>query len=102
MNTFRPLHDNVLVLPDRKPEKTPGGIFIPDNAQKVATEGTVVAVGRGCRTSTGVFIETQVKAGDRILWSSHYDATPIMIDGVEHFVMSESNVIGVAEASSAT
>lgn len=96
---FTPLHDNVLLRPNKRETKTPGGIFIPDNVQKMSVEGDVVAVGRGYRTTSGTFVETQVKPGQRVLLASQYAATPVMIDGVEHVVMREQHIIGIVESS---
>ena len=62
--TFRPLHDRVLVRRLEAPEKTAGGIIIPDNAKEKPQEGEVVAVGSGTSTDDGTIIALDVKAGD--------------------------------------
>ena len=43
----RPLNDKVLIKRVDAPEKTKGGIIIPDTATEKPQEGEVVAVGKG-------------------------------------------------------
>ena len=40
-----PLGERVLIKQTKKEERTKGGIYIPDSAQKERKEGTVMAVG---------------------------------------------------------
>ena len=51
--TFRPLHDRVLVRRIEAPEKTAGGIIIPDNAKEKPQEGEIVSTGSGARAEDG-------------------------------------------------
>ncbi len=51
--TFRPLGDRVLVRRVEEPERTKGGIIIPDTAKEKPQEGEIVAVGPGDRTNAG-------------------------------------------------
>ena len=44
---LKPIGSKILVQPKPKDEKTAGGLYMPDYAQKKSTEGTVIAVGRG-------------------------------------------------------
>lgn len=44
---LRPIHDVVVIVRDDTEEETPGGIIIPDTAQKKVTRGRVLAVGPG-------------------------------------------------------
>ncbi len=78
--TFRPLHDRVLVRRLEAPEKTAGGIIIPDNAKEKPQEGEVVAVGSGTSTDDGVIIPLDVKAGDKILFGK-WSGTEVKLDG---------------------
>lgn len=41
--TLSPLHDRVLIRPDKAEEKTAGGIIIPDNAKEKPQRGVVIA-----------------------------------------------------------
>ena len=92
---IRPLHDRILVKRIEGEEKTKGGIIIPDTAKEKPQEGRVVAVGPG-RTEDGKLIKLDVKKGDRILFAK-YAGTEIKLDGEEHIIMREEDVLGVIE-----
>ena len=92
--TFRPLHDRVLVRRLEAPEKTAGGIIIPDNAQEKPQEGEVVAVGSGTASDDGTIIALDLKAGDKILFGK-WSGTEVKIDGEDLIIMKESDVLGV-------
>jgi chaperonin GroES len=92
----RPLQDRLLVRRVEEQEKTKGGIIIPDSAKERPLEGNVVAVGNGKRTEDGTLIPLDVKAGDRILFGK-YAGTEIKVDGVDHIILREDEVLGVLE-----
>ena len=93
---FRPLHDRVVVRRLNAEEKTRGGIIIPDSAKERPLEGKVIAVGSGKRTEDGTLVKLDVKAGDRILFGK-YAGTEIKVDGVEHIILREDEVLGVID-----
>lgn len=76
---IRPLLDRVVVRPAEKEKVSPGGIVIPDTAQKKTQKGTVVAVGPGVRSSDGSLIPVEVKEGDTVLFSA-YGGNEIKLD----------------------
>jgi chaperonin GroES len=92
---IRPLHDRVIVKRIEEEEKTKGGIIIPDTAKEKPQEGRVVAVGPG-RNEDGKVIPLGVKAGDKILFGK-YSGTEIKLDGEEHLIMREDDILGVIE-----
>jgi len=92
-----PLHDRVLVLRTENTEKTAGGIFIPDTAKEKPQEGKVIAAGPGKRDDEGKRIPLNVKEGDKILFG-RYAGTEVKIDGVEHLIMKEDDILGVIES----
>ena len=92
---MRPLHDRVIVKRIEEEERTKGGIIIPDTAKEKPQEGQVIAVGPG-RREDGKVIKPDVKAGDRILFSK-YSGTEIKLDGEEHIIMREDDILGVIE-----
>ena len=92
----RPLQDRLLVRRVEEVEKTRGGIIIPDSAKERPLEGKVIAVGAGKRTEEGKIVELDVKAGDRILFGK-YAGTEIKVDGVEHIILREDEVLGIIE-----
>ena len=92
----RPLNDRVLVLRIAEEEKTSGGIIIPDAAKEKPQEGKVVAVGPGKPNESGGRIPLEVKKNDRVLFAK-YAGNEIKIDGVEHLIMQEDDILGIAE-----
>jgi chaperonin GroES len=95
---IRPLADRLIVKRvDDQEQKSAGGIIIPDTAKEKPQEGKVVAVGRGKLNEEGKVIPLDVKAGDRILFGK-YSGSEIKIDGEEHLILREEDVLGVVEA----
>jgi chaperonin GroES len=92
----RPLQDRILVKRLEEEEKTKGGIIIPDTAKEKPVEGEVMAVGSGKVTDKGEVRPLVVKKGDRILFGK-YSGTEIKIEGVEHLILREDEVLGVIE-----
>ena len=93
----RPLGDRILVRRVEEVEKTRGGIIIPDSAKERPLEGKVIAVGNGKRTDDGTLVSLAVKAGDTVLFGK-YAGTEIKVDGVEHIIVREDEVLGVIES----
>jgi chaperonin GroES len=92
----KPLNDRVLVLRIGEEDKTSGGIIIPDTAKEKPQEGKVVAVGPGKVNEEGKKIALDVKAGDKVLFGK-YSGTEINIDGVEHLIMREDDILAIIE-----
>jgi chaperonin GroES len=92
----RPLQDRILVRRVAEEEKSRGGIIIPDSAKERPLEGKVIAVGSGKRLEDGTLVKLDVKAGDRILFGK-YTGTEIKVDGVEHLIVREDEVLGIIE-----
>jgi chaperonin GroES len=93
---LKPLHDRIVVQRVEEEAKTAGGIIIPDTAKEKPQEGKVIAVGQGKLTDSGTRAPLTVKAGDRILFSK-YAGTEVKIDGVEHLIMREDDVLAIVE-----
>lgn len=93
---MRPLHDRVIVKRMEGEEKTKGGIIIPDTAKEKPVEGKVIAVGSGKVLENGKKVALQVKEGDRILFGK-YSGTEVKIDGEEHLIMREDDIIAIVE-----
>jgi chaperonin GroES len=92
-----PLHDRIVVSRIASEEKTAGGIIIPDTAKEKPQEGKVVAVGPGKRDKDGKLIPLDVKAGDRVLFAK-WAGTEFKLDGKEHMIMKEDDILGVVES----
>jgi len=95
--SFRPLHDRVVVKRLEQEEKSKGGIIIPDTAKEKPQEAEVVAVGPGVRDEQGRIHALDVRVGDQILFGK-WSGTEIKLDGVEHLVLKESDIIGILGA----
>ena len=80
---LRPLKNRVLVEPDPIAKETSFGFLLPDNKEKPAT-GTVV-IGN-----------SEVKAGDKILFSL-FAIDEVKMDGKNYVVISDSGILGVYE-----
>jgi len=93
---IRPLQDRVLVRRIQEEEKTKGGIIIPDTAKEKPQEGKVIAVGKGKVNEDGKVTPLDVKAGDRILFGK-YSGTEVKIEGEEHLIMREEDILGILE-----
>ena len=93
---IRPLQDRVLIKRVEPEEEVHGSIVIPDTAKEKPMEGKVVAVGNGKVLENGNKVSPSVKAGDSILFGK-YAGTEVKIDGVEHLILREDDILGVLE-----
>ena len=92
----RPLQDRIIVKRMEEEEKTAGGIIIPDTAKEKPQEGKVVAVGKGKVGEDGKVQALDVKPGDKVLFGK-YAGTEIKLEGEEHLIMREDDLLGVVE-----
>jgi chaperonin GroES len=92
----RPLNDRILVKRLEEEEMTKGGIIIPDSAKEKPAEGEVIAVGKGKVNDKGDRIKLDVKVGDRVLFSK-YGGTDVKLDGVDHLIMREDDILAIVE-----
>jgi chaperonin GroES len=94
---IRPLQDRVIVKRlEQEDEKTKGGLIIPDTAKEKPQQGKIVAVGKGKVNDDGKINPLDVKVGDKILFGK-YAGSEIKIEGEEHLIMREEDILGVVE-----
>jgi len=93
---IRPLQDRVIVKRIAEEEKTKGGIIIPDTAKEKPQQGKIVAVGKGKVNDDGKLTPLDVKVGDKVLFAK-YSGSEIKLDGEEHLIMREEDILGVLE-----
>ena len=93
---IRPLQDRVIVKRIEEEEKSKGGIIIPDTAKEKPQEGKIVAVGKGKVGDDGKIIPLDVKVNDRVLFGK-YSGSEINMDGEEHLIMREEDILGIIE-----
>ena len=93
---IRPLQDRIIVKRVDEEETSKGGIIIPDTAKEKPQEGKVIAVGKGKIGDDGKVQTLDVKKGDKVLFSK-YAGTEVNIEGEEHLIIREDDVLGVLE-----
>ncbi|GAB6175346.1 co-chaperone GroES [Desulfobaculum senezii] len=93
---LKPLNDRVLVKRLESEEVSAGGIIIPDTAKEKPMRGEIVAAGPGKTDESGKTIAMSVKEGDMVLFNK-YAGTEIKIDGKEHLVMREDDILAIVE-----
>ena len=95
---LKPIGDRIIVRREAASDKTAGGIVLPDSAQNKPQRGTVLAVGPGKMKKDGTRAAMQLKAGDRVLFTSWAgDEFKDRKDPNEVLVMHESDVLAVIE-----
>jgi chaperonin GroES len=94
-NQIKPLGNRVLIQRS-KAQATKGGILLPDSAQEKPKEGLVISAGPGKLDENGKHEPMQLKAGDRVLFSS-YSGTEVkdLSDEEEFLIMSEDDILGI-------
>jgi chaperonin GroES len=93
----RPLHDRIIVKRIEEGEQKVGGIIIPDTAKEKPQQGKVIAAGTGKVKDDGKRTPLDVKEGDTILFGK-YSGQEIKLDGDEHLIMREDEVLAVLES----
>ena len=91
---MKPLGDRVIIRLLEKEEKTKSGIFLPDTAKEKPSEGEVVGVGDGKVYDNGQRVAPEVAVGDKVMFSK-YAGTEVKIDGVDHLVISERDILAI-------
>lgn len=93
---FRPLNDRILVKRTDAEETTKGGIIIPDSAKEKPMQAKVIAVGEGKVLENGQVRPLQVKK-DQTIFFRKYAGTEVTIEGVDHLILREDEVLAVLE-----
>jgi chaperonin GroES len=90
----KPLEDRVLVKPLEQASVTSSGLYLPESSKEKPIQGTVVAAGPGKILENGTRASMSVSKGDRVVYSK-YAGTEVDIDGVEHLILRETELLGV-------
>ncbi len=94
---IQPLGDRVVIRRDVSDDVTAGGIVLPDSAKDKPARGEVVSIGDGKLLNDGSRSSFQVKAGDRVLFSSYAGET-LTIEDEELLLMREEDILCVVDA----
>lgn len=93
---FKPLKDRLLVKYSDEPEKSAGGIFIPETAKEKPQKGEVIAAGPGKVTDDGKLQAMEVKVGDIVLFEK-YSGSKVNMDEGEFLIIREDDILGIVE-----
>lgn len=94
MANIQPLGQRVLVKRLEAEEISAGGIVLPDSVQEKPQEAEVVAIGTGGKDEHGNDFSFSVSTGDKVLISK-YGGTDVKVDGEDHLLLSESDILGI-------
>ena len=95
---LQPIGDRIIVRRESSEAKTSGGILLPDTAKKKPQRGVILAVGPGKLNKKGERQPMQLKAGDKVLFTSWAgDEFKDRKDPNEVLVMHEEDVLAVIE-----
>lgn len=98
MYDYTPLGDRALVKPLIQPEKSLGGVHLPDSVREKAQEGTIIACGEGRVLESGMLVPMRVKAGDRVLYSK-YAGQECTLNGETHLILTSRDMLAVVSKS---
>lgn len=93
---IKPIGDRILVERERSEEKTAGGIVLPDAAKEKPQIGLVLSVGPGKTMKDGRVQPLQIKAGDRVYFTS-WAGDERKADGKNLLLLREDDVLAVIE-----
>jgi chaperonin GroES len=93
---LQPLGDRVVLQREESEAQTAGGILLPDAAKDKPARGTIVSVGNGRMLEDGSRSQLQVKAGDRVIFSSYAGET-FTVNDDELLLMREDDILAVIE-----
>lgn len=97
----RPLHDGLIIKPDPLKRQI-GLIHLPDTKDPRVMTGVVQCVGKGRRYADGVYLSTEVKEGDRVVFLTAVKEAGVFRDIARkfddgQFLIGERDVLFVVE-----
>jgi chaperonin GroES len=84
---LKPLKDRVVVSYSEEPDKTAGGLYVPDTAKEKPQEGKVMAVGSEVK---------EVKKGDVVMFEK-YSGAKVKVGDDEQLVIKEEDILAIVE-----
>jgi chaperonin GroES len=93
---LKPLGDRVVVERDESEGVTSGGIVLPDAAKDKPVRGKVICVGDGRLLDNGQRAAFQVKAGDRVVFTS-YAGEEFKIADRKFLLMREEDILAIVQ-----
>lgn len=90
-----PLEDRVIIEPLAEEEKTKGGVYLPETADKEKPEqGKIVSVGPGKMLENGERGEMEVKVGDRVIFTK-YGPDEIKVEDKKYLIARQSDILAI-------
>ena len=89
-----PLGDKIVILPQEEGEQMYGNIIIPDAGQERPEMGTVLAVGPGRVSTSGVFVPNKLEVGVTVMVPK-FGAQVVVVENETYIVAGESDVLGI-------
>jgi chaperonin GroES len=93
---IQPLHDRIVIKREEEELKQIGGIIIPDTAKEKPQKGKIVAIGQGKLLKDGSRIKSDLKVGDRVIFSK-YSGTEFKVDDEEYLIVHEDDILAIIE-----
>jgi chaperonin GroES len=93
---LRPIGDKIIVEVIDEPEKSAGGILLPDTAKEKSQRGKVIAVGSGRTLDNGQKVALEVKVGDTVVYAK-YGGTEFKLGNQELMILSERDIHAIVE-----
>lgn len=91
---IQPIGQRVLLKRVEAETVSAGGIVLVDSAQEKPQEAIVIALGKGAKNEDGSAYEFSVSVHDKVLIAK-YGGTDVKIDGEDHLIMTESDILGI-------
>lgn len=88
---MKPLYERVLIRPNKKENKTQGGIMLPEKAVKRPNIGTVIACGDGTSTNP-----MKVKTGDLVL-CNRFAGAELTFKGEKCYMVMSNEIMAVLD-----
>ena len=96
---MNPIGDKLVIKPLDATEMTSGGVIMPDLAQEIATQGTVVATGPGKLLENGQRGHMQTKVGD-IVGYAKFGTNKITVEEEDYVVIKEQDLLLIVKKGS--
>ena len=93
---IKPTEDRIVIKPIEPETKTASGIFLPEGSKEKPIQGKVVATGPGKVLENGTRAAMSIKKGDTVVYSQ-YAGTEVEIEGKDHLILRESELLGVVQ-----
>jgi len=91
LSKYIPTGDKVLIKPDPKQDKTPGGLYKPQTGFADLVWGEVVSVSEGFHSQNGDWIELRFKPGDRVCYQEGQAVELDFLPG--HALLSQATIV---------